>query len=85
MEHPVEGTNFSPTHKNVFTPEERLKVICDDNYWIVNPAKTEVETTCNNLGEWTIRPACRGKIKTNLKKLRSAADCVVCIWPIKPS
>lgn len=62
-------THFSPPNKNVFTPEETLRVTCDANYWIDSPAINEVVTTCDYFGKWTIRPVCQGKIKTNKKNL----------------
>lgn len=66
---PLKGTHFSD-QRNVFTPGETLNVICDDNYWIDSPDSTEVVTTCNHLGSWTIRPLCTGKKKQlNLQEI----------------
>lgn len=57
----LDGTSYDPPFRNVFFPDETLRVSCDDKYWIVKPQDTTVVTTCNEDGQWSIRPICQGK------------------------
>uniref|UniRef100_A0A3Q3M9K7 Complement factor H n=1 Tax=Mastacembelus armatus TaxID=205130 RepID=A0A3Q3M9K7_9TELE len=54
-----EGTKFQP-QKNVFYPGESVQVICTERHWIINKKITSQETTCDDNGEWTVDPLCRG-------------------------
>ncbi|XP_028442492.1 complement factor H isoform X2 [Perca flavescens] len=60
---PVEGTRYESS-KNVFLPGERLRVICGEKFGIFNNQQSAV-TTCNEDGEWTIRPVCTEVVCSN--------------------
>ncbi|XP_049443566.1 complement factor H-like isoform X17 [Epinephelus fuscoguttatus] len=56
---PVEGTRYEPTHRNLFSPGDTLRVICGEKYWISTSQDASAVTTCKDNGEWTIRPVCQ--------------------------
>ncbi|XP_049443583.1 complement factor H-like [Epinephelus fuscoguttatus] len=56
---PVEGTRYEPTHRNLFSSGDTLRVICGEKYWISTPQDASAVTTCKDNGEWTIRPVCQ--------------------------
>ena len=72
---PGEGTSYGSVSRNVFLPGETLRVICGEKYGISNNQESAV-TTCNEDGEWTIRPVCTGTTIDRLILLFST----VCVW-----
>ncbi|XP_053177933.1 complement factor H-like isoform X3 [Scomber japonicus] len=54
----LEGTRFDPPYKNLFLPGERVRVTCDEKYWVSTPQEVSAVSTCQETGEWTIRPIC---------------------------
>uniref|UniRef100_H3D461 Sushi domain-containing protein n=1 Tax=Tetraodon nigroviridis TaxID=99883 RepID=H3D461_TETNG len=56
---PLEGTTYASTLKNVYYPGETLNVTCGEGFWISSPQDTFAETTCDDDGQWTIRPVCQ--------------------------
>lgn len=62
---PLRGTRYEPAYRSLFSPGEKIQVICGEGYWILNTQTTSTETTCKNDGDWTIRPVCEG-IKLHL-------------------
>lgn len=54
------GTTYDPPFKNVFLPDEKLKVHCREDFWISDPMLRSVEATCNDDGQWSIWPVCKG-------------------------
>lgn len=57
---PLEGTTYLPSFKTVFVPGETLSVTCGEKFWISSAQDTFAETTCNDEGQWTISPVCKG-------------------------
>ncbi|XP_072770810.1 complement factor H-like isoform X2 [Nerophis lumbriciformis] len=55
----IEGTSYESDSKNVFTPGDKIKVTCGQNYWILNSRQTSAVSTCQDNGKWTIRPVCQ--------------------------
>nr|AAA92556.1 complement regulatory plasma protein [Paralabrax nebulifer] len=55
----MDGTRYEPAYRNLFSPGETLKVICARTSWISTPQETSVVTTCQDNGEWSIRPTCQ--------------------------
>ncbi|XP_039457419.1 complement factor H-related protein 4-like isoform X2 [Oreochromis aureus] len=56
---PLPGTTYEPAYRNRFSPGEKVTVTCGERYWIVGTRTPSVETTCNEDGEWTVRPVCQ--------------------------
>ncbi|XP_058494551.1 complement factor H like 4 [Solea solea] len=54
----LRGTSYEPA-KSVFSRRERVRVTCDEDYWIPRHQQTTVEATCKDNGEWTIYPVCQ--------------------------
>lgn len=44
----------------MFLPGETLNVTCGEKFWISTPQDINAVTTCNNDGQWSIRPVCKG-------------------------
>ncbi|XP_039668134.1 complement factor H-like isoform X3 [Perca fluviatilis] len=63
---PGEGTRYGSVSRNVFLPGEILRVICEAKYGISNNQESAV-TTCNEDGEWSIRPICTEVVCSNRK------------------
>ncbi|XP_039668140.1 complement factor H-like isoform X9 [Perca fluviatilis] len=61
---PGEGTRYGSVSRNVFLPGEILRVICEAKYGISNNQESAV-TTCNEDGEWSIRPICTEVVCSN--------------------
>ena len=57
---PMEGTTFEPVYRNVFSPGETVRVNCGPKYWISDHQSTSAVTTCQEDGEWSLRPICQG-------------------------
>ena len=57
---PLAGTTYESSSMNVYYPGDTLRVTCGENYWISSPQDTFADTTCNDEGQWTIRPVCEG-------------------------
>ncbi|KAM7387714.1 hypothetical protein PAMP_023935 [Pampus punctatissimus] len=52
------GTSYDPAFRNAFTPGETVRVTCGEKYWISTHRDTSVVSTCQENGQWTIRPIC---------------------------
>ncbi|KAM8746289.1 complement factor H-like isoform 2-T2 [Acanthopagrus schlegelii] len=74
---PLEGTSYEPAYRNVFSPGDTVKVICGERYWISNPQNTSAIVTCNDDGDWTVRPLCREVTCSNRR------DPLVDNWYVK--
>lgn len=57
---PLEGTTYDSLFKNVYYPGESLRVTCGEKFWISSSQETFAETTCDDYGQWTIDPVCKG-------------------------
>ncbi|KAM9761622.1 complement factor H-like isoform 2-T2 [Menidia menidia] len=55
----AEGTSYNPPNRNVFSPNEKLRISCGSDYWIINTKTTETEVTCKDDGEWSSDPKCK--------------------------
>ncbi|XP_062280740.1 complement factor H-like isoform X3 [Scomber scombrus] len=64
----LEGTRFDPPYKNLFSPGETVRVICDKKYWVSTPQEVSATPTCLNDGEWTFRPICQEVTCSNQKQ-----------------
>ncbi|XP_073332115.1 complement factor H-related protein 1-like [Pagrus major] len=56
---PLEGTIYEPAYRNVFKPGDTVRVICGERYGISNAQNTSATVTCNDDGDWTVRPLCK--------------------------
>ncbi|XP_073332111.1 coagulation factor XIII B chain-like [Pagrus major] len=56
---PLEGTIYEPAYRNVFKPGDTVRVICGERYGISNTQNTSATVTCNDDGDWTVRPLCK--------------------------
>lgn len=54
----IEGTRYDPDFRSLFSPGDTVRVICGENYWISTSQDTSAVSTCQDNGEWTIRPIC---------------------------
>lgn len=54
------GTRYEPPYRNVFSPGDTIRVICGEKYGISNHRDPSAVTTCDDDGEWTLRPICLG-------------------------
>ncbi|XP_038571057.1 complement factor H-like isoform X2 [Micropterus salmoides] len=59
------GTRYEPPYRNVFSPGDTVRVICGEKYGISNHRDTSAVTTCDDDGEWTLRPVCLEVICSN--------------------
>ncbi|KAM9761624.1 complement factor H-related protein 1-like isoform 2-T2 [Menidia menidia] len=55
----AEGTSYNPPNRNVFSPNEKLRISCGSDYWIINTKTTETEVTCKDDGKWSSDPKCK--------------------------
>ncbi|XP_047443628.1 complement factor H-like isoform X2 [Mugil cephalus] len=55
---PLVGTRYEPSGKSVFSPGERVRVICAEKYFIFNRQTASAEILCNDMGSWEHRPLC---------------------------
>ncbi|XP_050933041.1 complement factor H isoform X6 [Lates calcarifer] len=56
---PLYGTSYEPAFRNVFSAGETVTVTCGERFWISDPRKISVVTTCEENGEWSVRPVCQ--------------------------
>ncbi|XP_039902236.1 complement factor H-like isoform X4 [Simochromis diagramma] len=56
---PLQGTTYEPAHRSRFSPGETVTVTCEERYWIGRTRTRSVETTCNEDGQWSVRPVCQ--------------------------
>ncbi|XP_038571063.1 complement factor H-like isoform X4 [Micropterus salmoides] len=59
------GTRYEPPYRNVFSPGDTIRVICGEKYGISNHRDPSAVTTCDDDGEWTLRPVCLEVICSN--------------------
>lgn len=57
---PLQGTTYEPAYRSRFSPGEKVTVTCEERYWIGRTRTRSVETTCNEDGQWSVRPVCQG-------------------------
>ncbi|XP_077439314.1 complement factor H-like [Vanacampus margaritifer] len=55
----ISGTSYTPAQASLFSPGAKLTVTCGDGYWIETQQQTSAVSTCNDDGQWTIRPICQ--------------------------
>ncbi|CAK6983698.1 complement factor H-like isoform X10, partial [Scomber scombrus] len=55
----LEGTTFDPPYKNLFSPGETVRVMCDEKHWVSTTQEVSATPTCQDDGEWTFRPICQ--------------------------
>ncbi|KAM3620376.1 uncharacterized protein V6R79_022250 [Siganus canaliculatus] len=65
------GTVYDPPFKNVFLPDEEVQVTCAPKYYIFKPQSESLTSTCQDNGEWTVRPICEEVTCGNRK-----------VWPV---
>ncbi|KAM3619649.1 uncharacterized protein V6R79_011246 [Siganus canaliculatus] len=65
------GTVYDPPFKNVFLPDEEVRVTCASKYYISKPQFESLTSTCQDNGEWTVRPICEEVTCSNRK-----------VWPV---
>uniref|UniRef100_A0A3P9CI13 Complement factor H n=1 Tax=Maylandia zebra TaxID=106582 RepID=A0A3P9CI13_9CICH len=56
---PLQGTTYEPAYRSRFSPGEKVTVTCEERYWIWRTRTRSVETTCNEDGQWSVRPVCQ--------------------------
>ncbi|XP_076010560.1 complement receptor type 1-like isoform X2 [Genypterus blacodes] len=61
----IGGIVYEPAARNVFLPEETLKVTCDDRHWVFNKLQTSHVFTCRDDGTWMRPPVCNEIICSN--------------------
>nr|XP_043900780.1 complement factor H-like [Solea senegalensis] len=54
----LRGTSYEPA-KSVFLRGDRVRVTCDEDYWIQNTQQTSIDATCKDNGDWNIYPVCQ--------------------------
>ncbi|XP_047198720.1 complement factor H-like [Hippoglossus stenolepis] len=55
----LHGTEYHPSDKNVFSPGDRVTVTCGQRHWISDPLRTSAVVSCQNDGQWSLRPICQ--------------------------
>ncbi|XP_022608855.1 complement factor H-like isoform X2 [Seriola dumerili] len=68
---PLEGTRYDPPFRNLFSPDDVVKITCGDRYWISVLQNTSAVATCKDDGEWTFTPICR-EITCNRRDVQNA-------------
>ena len=57
----LKGTTYDPAYRSFFPPGATVRVICGEKYGITTRQNTSAVSTCQDNGQWDIRPICQGK------------------------
>ncbi|XP_053287467.1 complement factor H [Pleuronectes platessa] len=56
---PLDGTEYDPSSKNVFSPGDTVTVTCGQRHWISDQLQTSTLVSCKGDGQWSLRPVCQ--------------------------
>ncbi|XP_067452268.1 complement factor H-like [Thunnus thynnus] len=54
----LEGTTYDPAYRSLFPPGATVRVICGEKYGITTRRDPSAVSTCQDNGQWDIRPVC---------------------------
>ncbi|XP_044218658.1 complement factor H-like [Thunnus albacares] len=55
----LKGTTYDPAYRSFFPPGATVRVICGEKYGITTRQNTSAVSTCQDNGQWDIRPICQ--------------------------
>ncbi|CAB1446661.1 unnamed protein product [Pleuronectes platessa] len=64
---PLDGTEYDPSDKNVFSPGDTVNVTCAESHWISDQLETSAVVSCKEDGQWSLRPVCQGMEQRGLE------------------
>ncbi|XP_042272951.1 complement factor H-like [Thunnus maccoyii] len=75
----LKGTTYDPAHRSFFPPGATVRVICGEKYGITTRQDPSAVSTCQDNGQWDIRPICQ-EVTCPDQKHRDVYDWNVDWW-----